>query len=41
MFDTHHYERDAFEAANEQVGHTLTFEGELPEDLKGEWRSMP
>ena len=25
MFDTHHYERDAFEAANEQVGHTLTF----------------
>ena len=24
-----------------KVGHTLTFEGELPEDLKGEWRSMP
>ena len=24
-----------------KTGHTLTFEGELPEDLKGEWRSAP
>ena len=24
-----------------KAGHTLTFEGELPEDLKAEWRSLP
>ncbi|MDP1828614.1 MAG: hypothetical protein Q8L48_35435 [Archangium sp.] len=24
-----------------KAGHTLTFDGELPEDLKGNWRSLP
>lgn len=27
--------------AAKKGGHTLAFEGELPEDLKGEWRSLP
>ena len=24
-----------------KAGHTLSFDGDLPEDLKGNWRSLP